>query len=295
MAFEFPMRGETKQLTKETRAQLPGDFIKLPDGYTHYQLAGPQDGPVVVLVHGFSVPYFIWEPTFKSLATAGFRVLRYDLLGRGYSDRPHTRYDKALFARQLKDLLDALEIKTCRAVAGLSMGGVIAADFAVSYPERLEKLVLVDPAGFKLNYSPAYKLLFIPLLGELVFSLAGDRVLERAMSQDFHNEEYIQAFLDRYRPQMTYKGFKRAILSTIRVGVAEDGMEAYRLLGKMPDLPVLLFWGENDETVPFKFSKVLVSLVPQIQFRPVANVGHLPHYEQPETVDPILLEFLNDK
>ena len=85
------MRGETKRLTPEVRTGLPGNFIQLSDGVVHYELAGPEDAPVVVLVHGFSVPFFIWDPTFEGLSEAGFRVLRYDLYGRGFSDRPHGR------------------------------------------------------------------------------------------------------------------------------------------------------------------------------------------------------------
>jgi len=294
MAFEFPMRGETKTLNPATRAGLAGAFVTLSDGVTHYELAGPEDGPVVVLVHGFSVPYFIWNPTFGVLAEAGYRVLRYDLFGRGYSDRPHVRYDTELFVRQLDELLDALEIEKCRAVCGLSMGGVIVSNFATRHPERLEKLVLIDPAGFKLSYSGTFRLLFIPGLGELIFGLAGDQVLENAMSSDFHNPEHVAAFISQYRPQMRYKGFKRAILSTIRMGVAEKGLDVYRQLGKMDAPPVLLIWGEQDTTVPFKFSKVLVSLVPRTQFHPIPNSGHIPYYEQPGVVEPILLEYLKN-
>ena len=64
-----------------------------------------------MLIHGFSVPYFIFDPTFNFLTKAGWRVLRYDLFGRGFSDRPHVRYNIDLFVRQLKELLDALNIK----------------------------------------------------------------------------------------------------------------------------------------------------------------------------------------
>ena len=76
----------------------------------HYELEGPADGQPVVLVHGFSVPYYIWDPTFPALAAAGLRVLRYDLFGRGYSDRPDLPYTMELFVRQLKDLLEALQV-----------------------------------------------------------------------------------------------------------------------------------------------------------------------------------------
>ena len=156
MKYEFPMRGETKELTPEVRAGLAGEFVQLPDGVVHYELGGPEDGPVVALVHGFSVPYFIWDPTFEALVQAGYRVLRYDLFGRGYSDRPHLRNDKELFNRQLADLLDVLGIKKCLGVIGLSMGGVISANFCVQNPDRVEKLILIDPAGFPVEIPGAY-------------------------------------------------------------------------------------------------------------------------------------------
>src|SRR5512135_2050203 len=107
MNWDFIYRGETRELDDAARASAGGSFIDLPQGRTHYELTGPADRRPVVLVHGFSVPFFVWDPTFEALAAAGQRVLRYDLFGRGYSDRPHAHYDLAFFARQLGDLLDA--------------------------------------------------------------------------------------------------------------------------------------------------------------------------------------------
>ena len=62
--------------------------MRLSDGFTHYELGGPPTGHLVVLAAGFSVPYYIWDPTFSALTEAGVRVLRYDYYGRGFSDRP---------------------------------------------------------------------------------------------------------------------------------------------------------------------------------------------------------------
>ena len=91
MPWTFPYLGETEELNDTVRANTPGSFVLLSDGYTHYELGGDENGEPVVLVHGFSVPYFIWDPTFDFLTKSGFRVLRYDLFGRGYSDRPEAR------------------------------------------------------------------------------------------------------------------------------------------------------------------------------------------------------------
>src|SRR5690349_4817006 len=98
---------ERLELDSATRASMPGQFAKLTDGYTHYQLSGPQDGRVVVLAAGFSVPYYIWDPTFNALTSAGFRVLRYDYYGRGYSDRPGIAFTDEMYVRQLEELLQA--------------------------------------------------------------------------------------------------------------------------------------------------------------------------------------------
>ena len=77
---------EELTLNEQTRLSLPGQFIQLPNGITHFEIQGSLCAPVIVLVHGFSTPYYIWDPTFEALIAAGFRVLRFDLFGRGFSD-----------------------------------------------------------------------------------------------------------------------------------------------------------------------------------------------------------------
>src|SRR6185436_10704174 len=143
------MRAEAKELNDETRKSAGGAFIQIPRGITHYELAGNDSDELIVLVHGFSVPYFIFDPTFEFLTRSGFRVLRYDLFGRGYSDRPRVEYNLDLFVAQLVDLLDALRFTGTVNLLGLSLGGLIASAFTVRHPERVAKLILIDPAGAK--------------------------------------------------------------------------------------------------------------------------------------------------
>ncbi len=93
----FILCTERKELDEEARIAAGGQFIQLSQGMVHYELGGEPNRPLVVLVHGFSTPSYIWEPTFQALIQAGFQVLRFDLYGRGYSDRPDTDYDLELF------------------------------------------------------------------------------------------------------------------------------------------------------------------------------------------------------
>jgi len=98
--MRFPDLDETKKLNETTRCEADSSFMTLADGVTHYETGGPENGIPAALVHGFSVPYFIFDLTFDFLVKSGFRVVRYDLLGRGYSDRPNLEYNIQLFVRQ---------------------------------------------------------------------------------------------------------------------------------------------------------------------------------------------------
>ena len=108
----------------------------------HYEIAGSPRAETVVLIPGLSVPYFAWDPTFEALVDAQLRVLRYDLYGRGFSDRPDTVYDQDLFDRQLWNLPSALDIGGPVDLVGWSMGGAISVVYASRRPEAVNPLLI---------------------------------------------------------------------------------------------------------------------------------------------------------
>ena len=290
--MSFSYRDETKELNDLTRKDLSGSFIELPDGVTHYELNNPEKENTVILVHGFSVPYFIYDPTFEFLTQSGFRVVRYDLFGRGFSDRPDTRYNIDLFVKQLADLLDALHFTRPVTLIGLSTGGPITAMFTARFPEKVNKLVLIDPIGAKiLALARVLKAAAMPIVGEAMISLFRSDGIVKNIASNLLDRKLVGQFQDRYIASMQFKGFKRGILSSIRNGILDSFLKTYERVGKM-DKPVLLFWGRNDPTVPFKHSDDLLAAMPNREFHVIENCGHIPHYEKPEEVNPILLEFL---
>ena len=290
--MSFSYRDETKELNDLTRKNLSGSFIQLPDGVTHYELSNPDKENTVILVHGFSVPYFIFDPTFEFLTQSGFRVVRYDLFGRGFSDRPDTRYNIDLFVKQLADLLNALHFTRPVTLIGLSTGGPITAMFTARFPEKVNKLVLIDPIGARiLALARVLKVAAMPIVGEAIISLFRSDGIVKNIASNLLDHELVGHFRDRYIVPMQYKGFKRGILSSIRNGMLDSFLKTYERVGKM-DKSVLLFWGRNDPTVPFKHSDDLIAAMPNLEFHVIENCGHIPHYEKPEEVNPILLEFL---
>lgn len=285
---------KTRPLDDAAREAAPGQFVRLSQGVTHYELAGPEDGPPVTLVHGFSVPSYIWDPTFAALAAAGMRVLRYDLFGRGFSDRPDVRYDRELFDRQLAELLDALNFPRPTGLAGLSMGGPIVAVYAQRRPEQVSRLALLDPAGLALPESLPAKLVKLPVIGDWIMDAIGDKVLLGNLRKDIKDPSQAEAYIERFKQQMQFPGFKRALLSTMRSGVLTNAADAYAAVGKL-SIPVLLVWGEEDQVVPYLLSEAMRQLIPQARFHAVPNAGHVPSLERPAVVNPLLISFFRER
>ncbi|MEZ5157211.1 MAG: alpha/beta hydrolase [Candidatus Nanopelagicales bacterium] len=290
------MFGETRpDLTVETRKGLPGDFVELSAGVTHYEVQGDPDGETVVLIHGNAAPYVTWDGTIGDLTKAGFRVLRYDLFGHGFSDRPNLpAYDRHFYNVQLADLLNRLGITSPVLVVGSSQGGSIGACFASQHPGRVKKLALLAPFFDELpgSQSLVYRLLTTPPLGELVMRLISDRKLTD-LSDDVVDADIRSALEHDAVQQFRFRGKHRAFLANLRGDALKDATGCYQGV-KEQGIPVLLAWGTSDQKLPAESMRRLRDLIPDIEYHELEGAGHLAHYEYPERVNPILIRFLTN-
>lgn len=280
---------ERREIDAAARSSAPGQFVRLSDGYTHYELSGPPDGRVAVLAAGGSVPYYIWDPIFTALVAKGFRVLRYDYYGRGFSDRPRVPYTQDLYVRQLGELLDTLGVHAHIELLALSFGGSVATSFAEQYPGRVHSLVYIDPAfgsprpvPLLARFAPAWHFLMAIFM---------ERALAKEQLGDFLHSERFADWPARYEVQLQYRGFRRARLSHILNWAKEDETEKLGRVGQHPRR-VLLVWGRQDRVVPFELSAEIIALMPRTKLVAVESAGHLPHWEQPEVVVPAVIDFL---
>ena len=271
---------ENAAIDATARAGAPGRFVALSHGITHYDIAGPDSGRTVVLVHGFSVPYYIWDSTAVALSQTGHRVVRYDLYGRGLSDRPDVRYDGTLFSAQLNELLDSLRVTEPVDLVGLSFGGFVTANFVAQFPARVRTLTLVDPmsAGASLP-----RIVTLPLVGPWIWQVMAVPGMADDQLTDFLHPEHYPTWPEQYRPQMAYKGFGRALLSSARETSRTDFPALYSDVAKT-GVPVLLVWGNQDQTIPVSMSSVARDAIPSLEFAPIDSAGHLPHIEQSKQV-----------
>jgi pimeloyl-ACP methyl ester carboxylesterase len=276
-------------LDDSVRRTAPGQFLRLTDGYTHYELGGPPTGRVIVLAAGFSVPYYIWDPTFKALTEAGFRVLRYDYYGRGFSDRPDVPYTQTFYIRQLTELLDGLKITDSIDLTGLSLGGSIVTSFAATAPDRVRSLIYIDPS-FR---SPGPPPTSAPAVWDFFTTIFTAPQWAEDQLGDFLHPERFPDWPDRYRIQMQYRGFRRARLSELMANASVDQREELARVGQHERL-VLVVWGKQDPVIPIEESAMLLEAMPRARMVTVEDAGHLPHLEQPQIVNAAIIDFIRE-
>jgi pimeloyl-ACP methyl ester carboxylesterase len=287
--YFFARNPERETLDDAARAHAPGKFVRLADGVTHYDIDGPDTGRTVVLVHGFSVPAYIWDSTATALASAGYRVVRYDEYGRGWSDRPDVVYNADLYDRQLVQLLDSLHIHDRIDLGGVSMGGWVTATFVGRHPERVRSLVLSDPvAGTSARPSEKF---YWPIVGSFLWQTTAVPGMAEGQLSDLVQPSRFPDWADRYRPQMRFRGFGRALLSTRRETAGMNTDTLYARVART-GVPVLLLWGTADKTVPFARSSSVRRAIPSAEFHAIDGAAHLPILERAPVVDSLMLAFL---
>ncbi|WP_029889852.1 alpha/beta fold hydrolase [Polycyclovorans algicola] len=280
---------ERIDLDSAARADVDMQFIGLSQGTTGYTLGGDDDAPWVVLIHGYSVPSAQWADTAKALQDAGYRTLHYDLYGRGWSDRPGGDYDLDRYAQQLTELLDVLGAPEQVRLVGLSMGGLIAAHYAVTRPEKVAELALIAP----FNAVPDIPdILTWPLIGKVVaHALYFPRQIE--MQKDaFADPAMAEQYLPLFTEQLPYRGFRRAIYSTLQTVILKDPLPTYLELGTQ-GRDIHLIWGSEDRVVPIdQATRLLRALRPDANLVTIDGAGHAPHLEAPEATQAALIDAL---
>lgn len=207
---------------------------------------GPANGEKVMLVHGITTPTPVWSTTAPKLVEAGYRVLTYDLYGRGYSDSPSVPHDVPLFMSQIAYLLAALPHWTSFHLIGMSLGGGIVSNFTHYFPNRVNKLILICPAGAtpRPSLRPGLRLFISNYIS--IGSMQGlAQILPLGLPLSSKNP--------LVNWQMTHHpGFFFSFLSSLRQGPIFDQTEVMRkvIKEKAADGTVSAIWGDEDPIVP---------------------------------------------
>ena len=254
------------------------------------------EGRPVILIHGFTGSMWHWEYQQEALSKH-FRVITLDLLGSGLSDKPEDGYTPTELVEFFRKFMDALNIQRA-ALAGNSMGAGLAIGMALTYPERVDRLILIsglpDRVRDRLASPPMLRLLNTRAPAWL--ATLGNRMTGRSATRDFLGE------LVHDRTQLTPAVIDRSYRNRGRPGLIPP------LLALSKNLPLweegfaarlsqighrtLIIWGKEDRVFPAGVGNDLHQIISGSVLTVVPEAGHLPQWERPDIVNPVIQEFL---
>lgn len=261
----------------EKYAGPPSRFVDVDGLRVHYRDRGPRDGPALLLLHGSAASLHTWEGWAAALSDR-FRVVALDLPGHGMTGPYPAGGDYSLpgYAGFLDRFADRLGLQRF-SLAGNSLGGTIAWTYAGLHPQRVERLILIDAAGYpRPERRRFFGLLNLPG-AELALRWFTPRFLVAATLRSVYADpsKVDDALVDRYRDLVLRAGNRAATLPRLRQ-FAPDLSLLRRL-----DMPVLVMWGAQDRIVPpadaFRFQNDVEDAALQIY----SELGHVPMEEDP--------------
>ena len=252
----------------------------------HYDLAGPDGGPVVCFGHSLASDGGMWGEQMAPLINAGLRVLRVDMRGHGGSDAVPGEYRMDELAEDMATVIEALAVKPVHYI-GLSIGGMYAHALALKHGAKLKSLMLCDtaaasPAGAKDMWAPRIAAVRQAKSTEPL----ADGTMERWFTDAFKPRnpgrwKQIHATIGGTSPQ-GYLGCAAAIMD-------------FDFVPKLPavKLPSLVVCGADDQGTPPAGNKKIAELIPGGRYEEIPNGRHFPNVEHPDTFNRIMMGWLN--
>ncbi len=272
----------------------PSQFITVQGLQVHVRDEGPRDDPVpIVLLHGTSTSLHTWQG-WAGVLSGKRRVIRFDLPGFGLTG-PHPRddYSMAAFVRAVAGVLDALGVQRA-VVAGNSLGGQIAWEFAHAHPQRVDRLVLVDAAGYAMaprDIPLGFRIARVAALRPLMHHTLPRGMVENSVRNVYGDPSRVTPDLvDLYYDMAQRAGNRRALglrMDQIVVEQAQADAAAARIASLK--VPTLILWGGQDRLIPPENAQRFARAIAGSQLVTFDDLGHVPHEEAPaRTVAPVV-------
>ena len=276
-------------------AEVTIDELAVHGNLVRYAQSGAA-GPVVVLLHGIASRAAQWEQVMTVLGEH-CRVIAPDLLGHGLSAKPRGDYSLGAHACGVRDLLAALGHDRVTLV-GHSLGGGIAMQFAYQFPERIERLALVNAGGLGRDVSPFLRAATLPGAELVLPVIAGSWVRTAGRGLDHLVGRWAPAGLREalygfgsLGDAATREAFIHTARSVIDVrGQRVDGRDRLYLAA---DLPLLVVWGEKDAIIPVEHGRAVGAALPTARVEVFARSGHFPHLTEPRRLAALLQDWLS--
>ncbi len=265
-------------------------FAPIKGTLVHYRIEG--EGEPLVLIHGAFSSLHTFNP-WTAILKKHFKVIRFTLMGFGLTG-PNIFNDYTVTSHlaYFKTLMDMLGIKEFH-IAGNSLGGWLAWEFALRYPERVKKLVLINASGY-LNDDAIplpFKVAQTPFANRIIKYSVNKSLLERFLREVFVDQTKItQRLIDRYYDLFSRDGNSDAFIHLVNSKYRDNT----RALKKL-QATTLVMWGDEDRWIPVKYAQSFYDNIPNSQLVIYNQVGHIPMEEIPEQSAQDVIDFLQEK
>lgn len=276
--------------------QTPQDqYVEVGPINTRYWALG-EGGTPVILIHGIGGYAEDWALTIPALAEE-HRVYAPDLVGFGRSDKPPASYSLSYLAQFVHEFMVTQGIERASLV-GWSLGGAVALQFALEFPDKLDKLVLVSSGGLGREVTITLRLMTLPFVGELL-GRPGRKGTAQFLKECVYDPSLVTDELVELSYQMSaLPGAQKSFLTTLRAIGSTRGQRATVLHPILNGLgaitaPTLLVWGEKDRIVPVAHVHIAEERLPNARCHIFERCGHMPPLEKPAEFNALVLEFLS--
>ena len=272
-------------------------FVNVDGARAHYQEFGDASKPPIILLHGYTASVYVWKTAAPMLAEDGFRVIAVDLLGFGYSEKPSWfDYSIQSQARMVSRFMNRLGIGRAT-IVGSSYGGAVALTLTLDYPERVEKLVLVDAVcNDEPKNHPILRLASLPGVGEVITPFLCDSKSFMKMRMHGTLARVNRHMITRDRIESIIRPLSAAdghhsVLATSRNWSAGHIERDAHLINQ----PTLIIWGEEDKVIPIRNGYKLHEEILNSRLVVLKDCGHVPPEEKSELFAELVTEFCRDK
>lgn len=275
-AMNFASDKSVEELTAKW-AYDNSQFVDVDGMNVHYRING--SGPTLVLIHGTAASLHTWEEWTKILEK-DFKVVSLDMPAFGLTGPNKTgEYTLDFYAEFLDNFLSKIG-ETQFSLAGNSLGGGIAWNYAANYPDKVEKLILIDASGYPMETEPtlAFKLAKNDLTAKALLKITPKSLFVKSMKEVYHNDDLItDELIERYYDLYLRPGNRQAFIDRVQ----KHGTANIEKI-KTIEAPTLLMWGKHDHWIPVKFAKQFQEDLPNDRLIIYEDAGHVPMEEIPE-------------
>ena len=274
---------------------LPPKTVQMNGHTIFYSVKG--EGRPLLLIHGYGAGMWVWEKQIEVLSQL-YRVYAVDVIGHGFSDRPKIPYTPEAYIYFLRDFMDGVGIEKATLV-GNSMGGGIAWGTAILFPERVDRLILIDcapPDVLAQVKNESLRTLIairgIPFLPYLVISGRSKSSMRWVLKECVSDVKLITPEVVKRQYQLSrIKGTTWVLYSTLK-----QAEEALKLRDQFSLIrqPALFIWGEKDIIFPPNVGETLHRAITGSKFQLIEKSGHIPMWESPDKVNQAILSFLQE-